>query len=77
MSIEEKIIQTLETKVTPILKSHGGNVKFVSFNEESGALTVELIGSCGTCPYANETLRMLVETSIKHEIPEITSVVRA
>lgn len=76
MTIQNKIVTALETKVSPILQSHGGNVKFISFSEESGVLSVQLIGSCGSCPYAHETLRMTVETAIKQEVPEVKSVVR-
>ena len=77
MTTQEKIIEVLNTVVTPALQTHGGDATFVSFDEESGTLSVELVGSCGTCPFAQETLRMTVEAAIKQEVPEVKSVVRA
>ena len=77
MTTQEKIIEVLNTVVTPALQTHGGDATFVSFDEESGTLCVELVGSCGTCPFAQETLRMTVEAAIRQEVPEVKSVVRA
>ena len=77
MTTQEKIMEVLNTVVTPALQTHGGDATFVSFDEESGTLCVELVGSCGTCPFAQETLRMTVEAAIKQEVPEVKSVVRA
>ena len=67
MTTQEKIMEVLNTVVTPALQTHGGDATFVSFDEESGTLCVELVGSCGTCPFAQETLRMTVEAAIKQE----------
>lgn len=77
MPTQEKIMEVLSTKISPALQSHGGDVTFVSYDEASGTLCVELTGACGTCPYAQETLRMTVESAVKNEIPEVTSVIRA
>ena len=77
MTTEEKIKNTLDKTVSPALRSHGGDATFVSFDESAGVLTVKLEGSCGTCPFAQETLRMTVEAAVVSEVPEVKSVVRA
>lgn len=77
MTTQEKIMEAIASKVSPALQSHGGDVAFVSFDEASGTLCVELTGACGSCPYAQETLRMTVEAAIRQEVPEVTSVIRA
>ncbi len=77
MTTQERIIEVLNTVVTPALQTHGGDATFVSFDEESGTLCVELVGSCGTCPFAQETLRMTVEAAVRQEVPEVKSVIRA
>ena len=77
MTTEQKIKETLENIVSPALQSHGGDATFVSFDEATGELAVKLEGSCGTCPFAQETLRMTVEAAVMNEIPEVKSVVRA
>ncbi|MCE5201552.1 MAG: NifU family protein [Synergistaceae bacterium] len=76
MTTEEKVIDVINTKISPALQTHGGDVTFVSFDETSGTLSVELVGACGTCPFAQETLRMTVEEAIRQEVPEVKSVVR-
>lgn len=77
MTTQEKIIDVIKTKISPALQSHGGDAAFVSFDDASGTLLVELTGACGTCPYAQETLRMTVESAIKSEVPEVKTVLRA
>mgnify|MGYP003606559288 CR=1 FL=1 len=70
-------MDAISTKVSPALQRHAGDVYFDRLAEESGTLYVDLVGSCGTCPYAQETLRMTVEAAIKQVVPEVKSVVRA
>ena len=77
MTTKEKIMQVIETRISPVLQSHGGDVSFVNFDEVSGTLYVELVGACGTWAYAQETLRMTVEGAIKEEVPEVKAVVGA
>jgi Fe-S cluster biogenesis protein NfuA len=76
MSIQEKIVEVMADYVSPMLRTHGGDAQFVSFDEKSGELAVRLIGACGTCPYALETLRMTVESTITERIPEVKSVIK-
>lgn len=74
MTTEEKIKKVLNEKINPALATHGGGATFVNFDEESGVLTVELVGACGSCPFAQETLRMTVEAVIIDEVPEVKEV---
>ena len=76
MSVEKQILSTIEEKIRPALQSHGGDVEFVEFDEQNGVLKVRLQGACGSCPFAQETLRAQVETVLKRDISEIKSVVR-
>ena len=77
MTVEEKIKNALAEHITPILQAHGGDCQFVKFDEETGILYVSLVGACGTCPYAQETLRMTVEQTIIKLVPEVKEVARA
>ena len=71
--LEEKIKLALEN-VRPHLQDDGGDVEFVSVDEE-GVVSVKLTGACGGCPHAQMTLKMGIESMLKQEIPEVTSVV--
>ena len=77
MSLIDRINEVVDKSIRPALQSHGGDVEVVSFDEESGVISARLKGACGTCPFAQETLRMQVEAVLKREIPEVSSVVRA
>jgi Fe-S cluster biogenesis protein NfuA len=76
MTTEERIQETIESKIRPALQSHGGDIDYIGFNEDDGTVTVRLTGACGSCPFAQETLRAQVETVLKKEIPEISGIVR-
>jgi Fe-S cluster biogenesis protein NfuA len=70
--LEEKVKSALEG-VRPSLQAHGGDAEFVSVNAD-GKVSVKLTGACGSCPMATMTLKNSVESFLKEEIPEVTSV---
>jgi len=71
--LEEKVKAALEN-VRPSLLADGGDVVFVSVSED-GVVSVKLTGACGTCPMSQMTLKMGIESYLKKEIPEVTSVI--
>ncbi|MCF0247077.1 MAG: NifU family protein [Synergistes sp.] len=77
MTTEEKIKDVLTKFVSPRLQLHGGDCSFVRFDEPTGTLYVSMVGACGTCPFALETLRMTVEEIVVSEVPEVKAVERA
>jgi Fe-S cluster biogenesis protein NfuA len=71
--LEEQVKSALDT-VRPSLQADGGDVEFVSFDED-GTVSVKLTGACGDCPMAQMTLKMGIENYLKKEIPQVTAVV--
>jgi len=71
--IEEQVKAALED-VRPGLQADGGDVEFVSFDDD-GTVKVKLLGHCGNCPMSQMTLKLGIETHLKKEIPQVTSVV--
>lgn len=57
------------------MQEDGGDIRYVTFEEETGIVTVELAGSCVGCPSSSVTLKQGVENMLQHYIPEITAVV--
>ena len=49
--IEKEIINLLETKVKPVVASHGGDITFHSFN--NGVVSLELKGKLFWMPFFN------------------------
>ncbi|MEC8100289.1 MAG: NifU family protein [Pseudomonadota bacterium] len=71
--IDRQIVDLLETKVKPVVASHGGDITFHSFKD--GIVSLELKGSCSGCPSSTATLKMGIENMLKHYIPEVKEVV--
>ena len=60
-------------RIRPYLQADGGDVERVEVNED-GVVKVRLQGACGTCPFAQMTLRMGVERAIREMVPEVSRV---
>ena len=73
INIENKIIKTLE-KIRPNLQADGGDLEFVSWEEKTGIVKVQLLGMCVGCPMSQVTLKQGIEAVLKKEIKEINSV---
>ena len=71
--IEKSIIELLETRVKPVVASHGGEISFNSF--KNGTVFLELKGSCSGCPSSTATLKMGIENMLKHYHKDIKEVV--
>ncbi|MCT4631444.1 MAG: NifU family protein [Firmicutes bacterium] len=71
--MREEVIKSLE-KVRPVLQRDGGDVEFVDVNEE-GVVAVRLQGACNGCPGATMTLKMLIEGTLKQDVPGVTQVI--
>ncbi len=70
MSIEERIQEAL-AGIREAIQQDGGDVEFVSFDDDSKTVYVALTGSCVGCPASVLTLKMGVERAIKAQVPEV------
>ncbi|ACC97822.1 Thioredoxin-like protein [Elusimicrobium minutum Pei191] len=69
-------IEEVIAKIKPVLQADGGDLEFVSFDENTGTVYVSLKGRCGGCPAAQMTLKAVIERKIMQEIPEVKAVER-
>ena len=69
--LRRKVEEVLE-KIRVGLKAEGGDIELVDI--KGGAVYVRLKGACGTCSMSTLTMKNWVESNLKKEIPEITSV---
>lgn len=70
--LKEKVSEVLD-KIRPLLQRDGGDVQLIDV-QENGVVKVKLVGACSGCPMSTMTLKNAIESTIKQEIPEITSV---
>ena len=68
----KKRVEAVLEKVRIGLKSEGGDIELVDVRDN--IVYVRLKGACGTCQMSSLTMKNWVESSIKKEVPEITSV---
>jgi Fe-S cluster biogenesis protein NfuA len=71
-SLKKRIEEALNS-IRPYLEADGGDARILDLNDEM-VLTIEFVGSCGTCPMSTMTLKAGVEESIRRLVPEIKAV---
>lgn len=72
--IETKLNSILD-KVRPALIRDGGNLELVKYDKKEGIVEIVLQGACAHCPFADITLKHMIEAEIKSQIPEIKKVI--
>jgi Fe-S cluster biogenesis protein NfuA len=66
-------LAVLET-LRPSVQSDGGDIELIGVDAK-GVVKVRFHGACIGCPSSEMTLTMGIERTLRHEIPEITSVI--
>ncbi|MDD5437842.1 MAG: NifU family protein [Patescibacteria group bacterium] len=72
-----KIRQEIEKALDEIgqtLRTHGGDVEFVDFDQSKGDVKVRMHGSCVGCPLSEMTLHQVIEASLKEKFPWVKKV---
>ena len=72
--ILEEVNSIMEKSIQPNVAMHGGEVKVLDFDMETGTLKTLLSGSCSGCSSSTVTLKLGIENMLKHYIPEINQV---
>ncbi len=70
----EQIMSTIEV-IRPALQADGGDIEFVGVDEDTGIVSVRLVGACGTCPVSTQTLKGGIERIMRDRVDGVTEVV--
>lgn len=73
----KEIVNILEEYVKPAVASDGGNIQFISYDEESKNVSVLLQGACSGCPSSTYTLKSGIENMLKEMLPGKVAMVEA
>lgn len=65
------IKEVLGSRIRPTVQEDGGDVRFVSFDEETGKLVLRLMGACSSCPSSTITLKNGIERMLTYYIKEV------
>ena len=74
LGMREQVEKTVEV-IRPALRADGGDIILHDVDEESGVITVELIGACVGCPASTQTLKAGIERIMRDRIDGVTEVV--
>ena len=69
--MERDVQELLNQQINPQIKSHGGQVDVVRYDEDDSVLYIEMSGGCQGCSSSSATLKNGVETMIYDEFPDI------
>jgi len=74
--LRERVIWVLESRINPMVASHGGSVGLVEVTEDKDVV-LQFGGGCHGCGMVDVTLKQGIETTMKQEIPEVRQVIDA
>lgn len=69
-----QVEETIEA-IRPALHADGGDIILRDVNEETGVVSVTLIGACGTCPASTVTLKAGIERIMRDRVDGVTEVI--
>ena len=69
----EQVQKTIEA-IRPAIQADGGDIFLRGLDEDTGVVTVQLVGACVSCPASTVTLKAGVERIMKDRVPGVTSV---
>ncbi len=69
--MERDVQELLNQQINPQIKSHGGQVDVVRYDEDDSVLFIEMSGGCQGCSSSSATLKNGVETMIYDAFPDV------
>jgi Fe-S cluster biogenesis protein NfuA len=72
--VRAQVEETIEA-IRPALQADGGDVVLRDVDEQTGIVTVTLVGACGTCPASSQTLKAGIERIMRDRVDGVTEVV--
>jgi len=72
--VVQMIKELLDMRIRPSVQEDGGDIKYHTFDEETGVVLLEMQGSCSGCPSSSVTLKSGIENMLMHYIPEVSEV---
>ena len=70
----DAVAQVIEA-IRPAVQADDGDIFLREVDEETGVVTVELVGACVSCPASTVTLKAGVERILKQRVEGVTEVV--
>ena len=62
-------------KVRPALRADGGDARVVACDEETGSVSIQMLGACKGCPLSQLDFVYAIESLIRREVPDAREIV--
>ena len=72
--MRDQVEATIEV-IRPALQADGGDIVLHDVDEETGIVSVTLLGACVTCPASTQTLKAGIERIMRDRVDGVTEVV--
>ena len=72
--MRQQVEETIEV-IRPALQADGGDMVLREVDEETGIVSVTLVGACGTCPASTQTLKAGIERIMRDRVDGETEVI--
>jgi Fe-S cluster biogenesis protein NfuA len=71
--LEERVASVIEV-IRPAIQADQGDIFLRGVDEETGVVSVELVGACVSCPASTQTLKAGIERILKDRVEGVTAV---
>ncbi len=71
--MREKVEKVIEV-IRPAIQADNGDIVLHDVDEDTGVVTVELVGACVSCPASTQTLKAGVERILKDRVEGVTGI---
>ena len=71
--LKERVTTVIEV-IRPAIQADKGDIFLRDVDEDTGVVSVELVGACVTCPASTQTLKAGIERILKDRVEGVTSV---
>ncbi|MDH3754577.1 MAG: NifU family protein [Acidimicrobiia bacterium] len=68
-------IQVVIDAIRPAVQADDGDLLLRDVDEETGVVSVELVGACVSCPASTQTLKAGIERILKDRVEGVTEVI--
>lgn len=68
-------IEAALDEIRPALQFDGGDVELLDWSEDTGVVTISMVGACHGCSMSSVTLQAGLERIVKERVPEVKAVV--
>jgi len=75
VGMRQMVEETIEV-IRPALQADGGDIVLRDVDEQSGVVSVTLVGACTTCPASDQTMKAGIERIMKDRIDGVTEVIQ-